>query len=340
MFWLGVLTGLAVPGCVVILLLIIRLSRRSFTSSASIVEEKESVEKEAESLMTTDLQAPPVADTENISDHEDDEIKCPVCNTSLAALETGTIRADICNSCGGIWFDRFELIKANRCERAEVEALLNVKIDADAVVEFKERINCPKCLKIVMMRHLFNADTKVEVDECPGCAGHWLDAGKFEKIRTAEEKSQINGIKPLSFRAEQIPGQNGDLSVEQDDKMALASLYLSGFANPVKEGGRHRKKGRGLKVVVWGIFLGLCLPLVLILTSSSSSERLTEYQKMLFIFVILLMFIFFLIRYFMNGRMREKHSNSLDQDQKHEILSRMILDSVEKDDGEQKMNND
>ncbi|MDM8515947.1 zf-TFIIB domain-containing protein [Desulfobacterales bacterium HSG16] len=336
MFWLGVLTGLAVPGCVVIVLLIIRLSR-SFTP---IVEEKESVEKEAESLMTTDSQSPPVADAENISDHEDGEIKCPACNTSLISLETGTIRADICNSCGGIWFDRFELMKANRCEHAEVEALLNVKIDADAVVELKDRINCPKCLKIVMMRHLFNADTEVEVDECPGCAGHWLDAGKFKKIRTAEEKRQVNGIKTLSFRAEQIPGQNGDLSVEQDDKMALASLYLSGFANPAKESGRHRKKGRGLKVVVWGIFLGLCLPLGLILTSPSSSERLTEYQKMLFIFVILLMLIFFLIRYFMNRRMRKKHSNSLDQDQKHEILSRMILDSVEKDDGEQKMNND
>jgi len=34
-----------------------------------------------------------------------------------------------------------------------------------------------------MMRHFFSVKKNVEVDECGGCAGIWLDAGELRQIR-------------------------------------------------------------------------------------------------------------------------------------------------------------
>jgi len=35
-----------------------------------------------------------------------------------------------------------------------------------------------------MMRHFFSVKREVELDECPGCGGMWLDAGELGKIRS------------------------------------------------------------------------------------------------------------------------------------------------------------
>jgi Zn-finger nucleic acid-binding protein len=35
-----------------------------------------------------------------------------------------------------------------------------------------------------MMRHYFSVREEVEVDECPGCGGVWLDQGELRKIRS------------------------------------------------------------------------------------------------------------------------------------------------------------
>ena len=48
-----------------------------------------------------------------------------------------------------------------------------------------------------MQRHYFTAKHEVEVDECPGCGGFWLDHGELEKIRSqfaTEEERRAAGI--------------------------------------------------------------------------------------------------------------------------------------------------
>jgi Zn-finger nucleic acid-binding protein len=43
-----------------------------------------------------------------------------------------------------------------------------------------------------MMRHFYSVKQRVEVDECPGCGGYWLDVGELTGIRkefkTEEER--------------------------------------------------------------------------------------------------------------------------------------------------------
>jgi hypothetical protein len=54
-------------------------------------------------------------------------------------------------------------------------------------VDLTERRRCPKCPDSVLMRHFFSAKKTVLVDECPTCAGIWLDAGELEQIRSEYE---------------------------------------------------------------------------------------------------------------------------------------------------------
>jgi len=50
-----------------------------------------------------------------------------------------------------------------------------------------KRRRCPKCPDSVLMRHFSSAKRAVAVDECPTCAGTWLDGGELEQIRAEFE---------------------------------------------------------------------------------------------------------------------------------------------------------
>src|SRR5205823_7871 len=51
-------------------------------------------------------------------------------------------------------------------------------------VDIDQRRQCPKCPGTFLMRHSFSAKRAITVDECPTCAGMWLDAGELGQIRS------------------------------------------------------------------------------------------------------------------------------------------------------------
>ena len=122
-------------------------------------------------------------------------MKCPACENILQEMTVGDVAVDVCKGgCGGIWFDNFELKKFDEPHESAGEALLDIERNESLTVDHAKRIKCPKCDDVVMMRHFFSVKKGVEVDECPGCAGFWLDAGELRKIRglfkTEEERHE------------------------------------------------------------------------------------------------------------------------------------------------------
>jgi Zn-finger nucleic acid-binding protein len=112
-------------------------------------------------------------------------MKCPACGRTLQQIKAGNITVDVCKGgCGGIWFDQFELEKVGEPHEAAGESLLDIQRDESIVVDYAGKRMCPKCEGIVMMRHFFSVEKQVEVDECPSCAGYWLDYGELGKIRS------------------------------------------------------------------------------------------------------------------------------------------------------------
>ena len=102
--------------------------------------------------------------------------------------------ADACVEGGGIWFDRYELMKVDESQESAWEGLLEIGRDARLVVDLSKRLWCPKDGDTVTMCHFFSVKRRVVIDECPSCGGHWLDLGELATLRTEfaseEEREQ------------------------------------------------------------------------------------------------------------------------------------------------------
>jgi len=109
-------------------------------------------------------------------------MQCPACGNTLERRTVQGVELDVCSrGCAGIWFDNFELTKFDEpFEPADnlldLEPVQGVTIDP-------ARRKCPKCDDVTMMRHFFSVKHEVEVDECAGCGGIWLDHGELRAIR-------------------------------------------------------------------------------------------------------------------------------------------------------------
>lgn len=108
-------------------------------------------------------------------------MKCPACGHALANRHVGTIVVDVCDGgCGGVWFDNFELRKV---DVAGAEAIRGVPRDLSLHVDRESRRKCPRCDSQWMLRRYFSRLKRTVIDECPACAGIWLDAGEFDAIQ-------------------------------------------------------------------------------------------------------------------------------------------------------------
>jgi Zn-finger nucleic acid-binding protein len=113
-------------------------------------------------------------------------MECPACAHGLTEITQSDVKVDVCKGgCGGIWFDQLEIIKFDEAEEHAGAELLNVETNPNRKVDHKRRRDCPRCTGQIMMRHRFSPGTGVEVDQCPACAGFWLDAGELGGIRGA-----------------------------------------------------------------------------------------------------------------------------------------------------------
>ncbi len=123
-------------------------------------------------------------------------MKCPACYNELRPMQVGTLEVDVCHGgCGGVWFDAFELQRVDEKHDLEAEALLRIERDERVVVDPSRKRECPRCAGVKLHRHYFSAKRHVQVDQCPGCGGYWLDAGELEQIR--EEKAEAAQETPV-----------------------------------------------------------------------------------------------------------------------------------------------
>jgi Zn-finger nucleic acid-binding protein len=108
-------------------------------------------------------------------------MKCPACGNELTTRAAGAIPVDVCDGgCGGAWFDNFELRKI---DEAGADAIRDVRRDFSLSIDSSSRRLCPKCPDQLMFRRYFSRLRRTQIDECPNCAGLWLDAGEFDAIQ-------------------------------------------------------------------------------------------------------------------------------------------------------------
>lgn len=125
-------------------------------------------------------------------------LECPACSAPLkevyAEANYGRVLVlDQCVSCGGIWFDNWELhfVKANSLEKLYCvdETALLTPASSD-----KGSFSCPRCRLSLMPFVDPYLPKDASIRRCGGCSGLWLNRGELP--RYAAHKNSINPPKP------------------------------------------------------------------------------------------------------------------------------------------------
>lgn len=142
-------------------------------------------------------------------------MRCPACGRPMREIPVGGIPLDVCDGgCGGIWFDNFELRKIARAGGPLPEALVQINWDPAVAVDPGKKRGCPRCEGVIMLRHFYGVKREVEIDECPRCAGIWLDRGELEAIQAqygsdeekqAAEQRFAEWCSPTTEKKEGVP---------------------------------------------------------------------------------------------------------------------------------------
>jgi len=157
-------------------------------------------------------------------------MKCPACNNMMKEMTAGDVTVDVCEGgCGGIWFDLFELKKFDEPHEAAGQALLDIERDPNVTVDHTKKLNCPKCDDVVMMRHFFSVKHEIEVDECPGCGGFWLDAGELAGIRSLFDTEDQRHQAANEYFTELFGDQLKAMQAQSAEKLAKAEKISNMF---------------------------------------------------------------------------------------------------------------
>ena len=168
-------------------------------------------------------------------------MKCPACGNAMKETQVNDIKVDVCEGgCGGIWFDWFELKKVDEPNEAPGNDLLGVSRNESVVVDHEVQRTCPKCDGQIMWRHFASVKRQVAVDECPSCAGFFLDYGEFNTIRDQFVSERERAEAADELFAKMFDGEFAKLHIASEDKLEksrrlaqmfrflLPSYYLRG----------------------------------------------------------------------------------------------------------------
>ena len=89
------------------------------------------------------------------------------------------------------WDERKKAQEDEYFVKKERELLAKLKAkqesEAKAVAEKTASMRCPKCGEALKSRSF----QKIEIDQCSGCNGIWLDAGEMEQVAGKENDSWL-----------------------------------------------------------------------------------------------------------------------------------------------------
>jgi Zn-finger nucleic acid-binding protein len=110
-------------------------------------------------------------------------MKCLSCRgemlEKLAQSPRGPVYYDVCEACGGIWFDPGEM-DAMVLQRVYQSVELESRDMAKGVSESLRR--CPRCADQWLDKVFFLTYSEILLDHCDNCHGFWLDGGEYERI--------------------------------------------------------------------------------------------------------------------------------------------------------------
>ena len=105
-------------------------------------------------------------------------MKCPKCHSEMEVVKMEGGEVERCISCKGLWFDSLESEKF--ISQAKTLDAGDSKVgEASNTID---RINCPSCANMPMIRMVDYHQHHIWFESCPMCGGRFFDAGEFKDL--------------------------------------------------------------------------------------------------------------------------------------------------------------
>ncbi len=157
-------------------------------------------------------------------------MNCPACGSAMTPMTVGKVTVDVCrDGCGGLWFDRFELKTVDEPAESAGELLLEAPRTPRVAVDRTKRLHCPNDAGVVMMRHLWSVKRQVTIDECPKCAGVFLDPGELAQIRSEYATDGERHEAARAYYAEMFDQHLNGMLAQDRTKAARAHKFAGMF---------------------------------------------------------------------------------------------------------------
>lgn len=109
-------------------------------------------------------------------------MRCAKCSSTMTEATLGPVRIDVCDSCGGIWFDAGELRALLALSDTDVKTSMPPSTWKKRVLAMDTQNGaCPRCLKL-LARVDSMAMEGLHHDRCEACGGAWLDGGELKAL--------------------------------------------------------------------------------------------------------------------------------------------------------------
>ena len=109
------------------------------------------------------------------------KMDCLRCKSPMKELSVNNAEVDVCTTgCGALWFDAHELPKLDEHHEVPDEfATLLKNLPSNENIDVEAQLHCPRCVEQPTFRHFWSVKRKIAIDECPKCAGIWVDSGEL-----------------------------------------------------------------------------------------------------------------------------------------------------------------
>lgn len=112
-------------------------------------------------------------------------MKCPRTSTELSKINVGKVPVYVSEKTGGVFLENRTLTLFESPLQERGRALVtHLSQFHHPLPSLAARITCPVCEDTVMLRRYYSPLHVVEIDECPGCGGIWLDSGELKQLQS------------------------------------------------------------------------------------------------------------------------------------------------------------
>lgn len=102
-------------------------------------------------------------------------LACLTCRTPMEVVLEKKVEIDRCGTCAGAWYDDGELTRVLGASYNHAAILANMQPAASA-------LKCPCCAGAMARLEFVGRGLLIQLENCPGCKGFWVDPKNFEAI--------------------------------------------------------------------------------------------------------------------------------------------------------------